>query len=172
MTRNPPRPDGSTFPAIYRRSSQSAHHGNNYFPLLDQHYRSHRSALFTLVGAVEPEATSADRSVLEAVEFLTALRGAKAALVPEQIVVERPWPGGEPVPVRLSIDVDAFASLQWRKTVRDPARPRMLVRRHLGVCVFTYLAAELRSGDIAVAGSDSYANLHDQLMSWEECRPR
>jgi hypothetical protein len=37
--------------------------------------------------------------------------------------------------------------------------------------VFSYLAAELRSGDIAVAGSDSFANLHDQLMSWEECRP-
>ncbi len=47
----------------------------------------------------------------------------------------------------------------------------MLVRRHLEVCVFSYLAAELRSGDIAVAGSDSYANLHDQLMSWEECEP-
>ena len=43
--------------------------------------------------------------------------------------------------------------------------------RHLEVCVFSYLAAELRPGDIAVAGSDSYANLHDQLMSWEECRP-
>lgn len=149
----------------------SAHHGNNYFPLLDQHYRSHRSALFTLVEAVELEATSADRSVLEAVEFLTALRGAKAALVPERIVVERPGAGGEPVPVTLSIDIDAFASLQWRKTVRDPARPGMLVRRHLEVCVFSYLAAELRSGDIAVAGSDSYANLHDQLMSWEECQP-
>ncbi|MFC5747539.1 Tn3 family transposase [Actinomadura rugatobispora] len=149
----------------------SAHHGNNYFPLLEQHYRSHRSALFTLVEAVELEATSADRSVLDAVEFLTALRSAKAALVPEQIVVQRQGPGGEPVSVTLSIDVDAFTSLQWRKTVRDPARPGMLVRRHLEVCVFSYLAAELRSGDIAVAGSDSYANLHDQLMSWEECRP-
>ncbi|MGW6501429.1 hypothetical protein [Nonomuraea angiospora] len=37
--------------------------------------------------------------------------------------------------------------------------------------MFSYLAAELRSGDIAVAGSDSYANLHDQLMSREECAP-
>jgi hypothetical protein len=27
----------------------SAHHGNNYLPLLETHYRSHRSALFTLV---------------------------------------------------------------------------------------------------------------------------
>ncbi|MFI7705439.1 Tn3 family transposase [Nonomuraea sp. NPDC049480] len=37
--------------------------------------------------------------------------------------------------------------------------------------MFSYLASELKSGDIAVAGSDSYANLHDQLMSWEECEP-
>jgi hypothetical protein len=37
--------------------------------------------------------------------------------------------------------------------------------------VFSHLAAELRSGDIAVAGSDSYADLGAQLMSWEECAP-
>lgn len=48
----------------------------------------------------------------------------------------------------------------------------MLVRRHLEVRVFSYLAAKLRSGDVAVAGSDSYASPHDdQLMSWEECTP-
>ncbi|TDC50519.1 DUF4158 domain-containing protein [Actinomadura sp. KC345] len=149
----------------------SAHHGNNYFPLLDRHYRSHRSALFTLASSIELEATTAERSVLEAVEFLRALRGAKAAFVPEEITVERPGPAGDRVKVRLRIDVDVFASGQWRKILRDKNRPGMLVRRHLEVCVFSYLAAELRSGDIAVAGSDSYANLHDQLMSWEECRP-
>jgi hypothetical protein len=73
--------------------------------------------------------------------------------------------------VTVAIDMDAFASAAWRKILRDRNRPGMLVRRHLEVCVFSYLAAELRSGDIAVAGSDSYASLHDQLMSWEECRP-
>jgi Tn3 transposase DDE domain len=30
--------------------------------------------------------------------------------------------------------------------------------------VFTYLAAELRSGDVAVTGSESYADLHAQLQ--------
>src|SRR5882757_8073779 len=44
----------------------------------------------------------------------------------------------------------------------------MLARRHLEVCVFSQLAAELRSGDVAVTGSDSNANLNSQLMSWEE----
>lgn len=37
--------------------------------------------------------------------------------------------------------------------------------------MFSQLASELRSGDIAVIGSDSYANLYDQLMPWSECAP-
>ncbi|MDP9843142.1 hypothetical protein J2853_002353 [Streptosporangium lutulentum] len=37
--------------------------------------------------------------------------------------------------------------------------------------MFSYLASELRSGDIAVVGADSYASLHAQLMSWDECVP-
>ncbi|MER5427308.1 transposase [Streptosporangium roseum] len=149
----------------------SAHHGNNYLPLLEVHYRSHRSALFTLVESIDLESTNAERSVLDAVEYLHAQRGARGAFVPDQVSVERTGPDGEPVTVRLSVDVDAFASAMWRKILKDPNRPGMLVRRHLEVCVFSYLAAELRSGDIAVAGSDSYANLHTQLMSWEECEP-
>lgn len=149
----------------------AAHHGNNYLPLLDQHYRSHRSALFTLIDAIELEATSADRSVTDAVEFLRALRGARAAYVPECLEAERPAPDGTTETVTVTVDVDAFASAAWRKILRDKDHPGMLVRRHLEVCVFSCLAAELRSGDIAVTGSDSYANLHDQLMSWEECQP-
>ncbi|MEU0485717.1 hypothetical protein ABZ260_41900 [Streptosporangium sp. NPDC006013] len=49
--------------------------------------------------------------------------------------------------------------------------PGMHSRRHLEACVFSHLVAELRSGDIAVTGSDSYTNLNAQLMSWEECEP-
>jgi hypothetical protein len=149
----------------------SAHHGNNYLPLLDRHYRSHRSALFTLVDAIELESTSAERSVVDAVMYLRELRNAKASHVPERMEAGRMNANGEAEIVTVAIDVDAFASAAWRKILRDKDHPGMLVRRHLEVCVFSYLAAELRSGDIAVAGSDSYANLHDQLMSWEECRP-
>jgi len=67
--------------------------------------------------------------------------------------------------------VEAFASAAWRKVLCVKARPGMLARRQLEVCVFSQLAAELRSGDVAVAGSDSYANLNSQLMSWDECAP-
>ncbi|MFI6927728.1 hypothetical protein ACIBIZ_47900 [Nonomuraea spiralis] len=119
--------------------------------------------------AITLESTSADRSVVDAVEFLRALRGAKAVFVPERLTVERVGADGQPV--TLSIDIDGFASAMWKKVLRDKHKPGMLVRRHLEVCVFSYLAAELRSGDIAVAGSESYANLHEQLMSWQECKP-
>ncbi|MFG1711069.1 hypothetical protein ACFLIM_48725 [Nonomuraea sp. M3C6] len=37
----------------------SAHHGNNYLPLLEQYYSSHRAALFTLLDAIELEANMA-----------------------------------------------------------------------------------------------------------------
>jgi Tn3 transposase DDE domain-containing protein len=91
--------------------------------------------------------------------------------VPERLPLTRPGPDGEPVLVEVAIDVEAFASAAWRKILRDKTKPGMLVRRHLEVCVFSYRASELWSGDIAMAGSDSYANLHDQLMSWKECEP-
>jgi hypothetical protein len=37
--------------------------------------------------------------------------------------------------------------------------------------VRSYLTQELRTGDVAVIGSESYANLHDQLLSWQACEP-
>lgn len=143
----------------------SAWHGNNYLPLLERFYRSHRAALFTLLEALQLEATTADRRVLDAVGFLRAIRSRTGEHVPEQVTVQR---DGEPVTVGVEL---GFASEAWRRLVIPKDWPGRLARRHLEVCVFSYLAAELRSGDIAVAGADSYANLHAQLMTWGECAP-
>lgn len=147
----------------------AAHHGNNYLPLCEQYYKSHRPVLFTLVDAIELEATSAQRAVLDALEFVKANRDAdrRAEWIEESITIKR-----DGRDVVLSVDVDAFAGPLWKRTLRDRRRPGMLARRHLEVCVFSHLASELRSGDIAVVGSDSYANLHTQLMGWDECRDK
>ncbi|WP_246238311.1 DUF4158 domain-containing protein, partial [Acrocarpospora corrugata] len=130
----------------------SAYHGNNYLPLLDGFYRSHRPALFTLVDALKMTSTTADRSVLDAVEFIRANRDRRSEWIPQTTVHTR-----EGQQVTLTIDVDAFATMAWRKVLRHRDRPGMLARRHLEACVFSHLAAELRSGDVAVTGSDSYA---------------
>ncbi len=102
--------------------------------------------------------------MLDALEFIRAVRHRRGEWIEETCVVDR---GNEQV--RVSININAFASEMWKRTLRDKRRPGMLARRHLEVCVFSHLAAELRSGDLAVAGSDSYANPHAQMMTWEEC---
>ena len=37
--------------------------------------------------------------------------------------------------------------------------------------MFTYLAEDLRTGDIAVAGAAEYGDWNKNLLSFEECRP-
>jgi TnpA family transposase len=144
----------------------SAYHGNNYLPLLEGFYRSHRSALFTLVDSLDLEPTTADRSVLDAVEFIRANRDRRSDWIP--VKTTHTVDGQD---ITLAVDVEAFASAAWRKVLCVKQRPGMLARRQLEVCVFSQLATELRSGDVAVAGSDSYSNLNSQLMSWDECAP-
>ncbi|NBD18494.1 MAG: Tn3 family transposase [Cyanobacteria bacterium] len=45
-------------------------------------------------------------------------------------------------------------------------------RRHFEVCIFSYLAAELKSGDIYILGSESYGDYRLQLLTWSECEPK
>jgi TnpA family transposase len=135
----------------------SAHHGNNYLPLLARHYRSHRAVLFGLLDVLRLEATTADRSVLDAVAFLKANRHRVGEHVPDHV-------DGAPVGL-------GFASELWQKVIRDRRTPGTLVRRHFEVCVFSALAEELRTGDVAVVGAEAYANYLGQLLSWEACEP-
>jgi hypothetical protein len=65
----------------------------------------------------------------------------------------------------------SFCSANWARTIRDRDRPGHFVRRHLEVCVFSYPAAGLRSGDIAVVGADPYANFFDQPLGPAEVEP-
>jgi hypothetical protein len=68
-----------------------------------------------------------------------------------------------------------FASEQWQRTLvvraGEPGGALVVDRRHFEVCVFTHLAQELRSGDVAIQGADSYADYREQLLSWQECEP-
>ena len=133
----------------------AAHHANNYMPLVAGHRRRDRPTMFAFVSAVELEATSADRSVLDAVEHALA----HAHLTRDLIPADR-----DGVLVDLS-----FASEQWQRIILVRDRVGQLNRRHFEACVFTYLAAELRSGDVAVRGSQAYANWSAQLLPWPEC---
>lgn len=127
-------------------------HGDNCLPFLERHCRRNRAALFGLLDTLQLIRTTADTTVVDAVRFLRANRHRTREHIPDHL-------DGEPVDL-------SFASEAWRKIRRDRRRSTRLVRRLFEACVFSYLTAELRSGDIAVAGSESYANLHEQLLTW------
>jgi hypothetical protein len=135
----------------------TAHHGNNYLPFVEKFYRGSCPALFQVLEVLDFQPISADKTVAAAAAFLRVHRGRT----------------GEHLPTRVGeTEVDlSFASEKWRRIIFDARRPGRMVRRHFEACVFSYLASELRSGDMAVVGSESYANLGDQLLSAEECEP-
>jgi TnpA family transposase len=133
----------------------SAHHANNWMPLVARHCRRDRSTMFAFARAVEFEATSADRSVLDALDHALAHSHLTRDYIPSHVD-------------GVVVDV-SFASEQWQRLIRDRDHPGRFHRRHFEVCVFVSLAEELRTGDVAVRGSEAYANWAGQLLGWEEC---
>jgi hypothetical protein len=128
----------------------AAYTGDNYLPLMWRFYRSHRSTLFRLARTLRLISTTQDTSV-DALDLVLANEDRTSDLLP------------------LNVDLN-FASEQWKRTilVRTP-KGTLLARRHFEVCVFAALAATLKSGDVAVDGSDAYADYRQQLLPWAEC---
>lgn len=132
----------------------NAYKDNNYLPLLWRFYKSHRRSFFRLINALQLASTSSDQRLVKAVEFL----------------LQNAHRRGESLPAEVDL---SFLSETWRKLVlMPPKNPTKMVRRHFEVCIFFYLAAELKSGDICVLGSESYADYRLQLLTWSECEPK
>ncbi|MDT8840090.1 Tn3 family transposase [Paraburkholderia fungorum] len=128
--------------------------GGNYLPLLWKHFRAHRSVILRLAHTLDWDSTSPVRTLLDAL-----------AVVLENETRHREW---------IDADVDmSFAAPRWRKLVRrshgDGAPTN---RRYLELCVFSYMAEELRVGDLCVSGSDAYADYRAHLLPWRECEQR
>lgn len=133
----------------------AAHSGDNYLPLLWPYYRSHRPTLLRMAHLLDLRSTTEDHSLTDALELVLAQERQRGD-----------WLDG---PVDLS-----FTTQLWRKTLthRTEDGEERIHRRHFEVCVFSALANELKSGDVAVPGSEAYADQGEQLLSWEECEPQ
>jgi hypothetical protein len=46
-----------------------------------------------------------------------------------------------------------------------------VMRLNFEICIFSYVAVELKSGDICVFNSEAYADYREQLLSWNDCQP-
>lgn len=150
----------------------STHHGDNHVPLVARHFRKDRAAMLAMIGAIELHATSADDSVLALLDYVRGHTMLTRDHIPGRLALVDA--AGQPI-----LDADgtpefrvfdtSFASDNWNKAIRGRGHPGMFVRRHLEACVLTYLAEELRTGDIAVAGAQSYGDWAQQLISPERC---
>ena len=150
----------------------TAHHGDNHVPLVARHFRKDRAAMLAMVGALDLRATSADTDVLDLLDYVREHAMLTRDHIPDHVGVCDA--NGTPVlgrggKQRVEVFDTSFASDNWNKAIRDRTHPGMFVRRHLEACVLTYLAEELRTGDIAVEGAQSYANWADQLISPQRC---
>ena len=131
----------------------NAYQGNNYFPLLWRFYKSHRSAFFRVFKFLKIESTSRDDKLVKAVETLLSNSHRRGE-----------WIGTE-------VDL-SFISQQWQKLVIVQSKDiTKVMRRHFEICIFSYVAAELKSGDLCVSSSEAYADYREQLLSWQDCQP-
>ncbi len=131
----------------------AAYNSDNYFPLLWQFYSRYRKLLFGLVRSLDIRSTTQDQSLIAALTFVL-----------EQEHRRGKW---------LSAGVDlSFISDKWRRlVVFTTGKTEVLVRQQLEICIFTYLAMELKTGDACVEGSETYADFRQELLSWDECKP-
>lgn len=132
----------------------AAHAGDNHLPLLWPFYKTHRATILRMVRHLDLESTTEDRSLIEAIELILRQERARGDWLDE-------W-----------VDL-SFANHPWRKTVvhRTESGEERIHRRLFEVCVFSMLANELKSGDVAVRGSETYADYRHQLLPWEACEP-
>jgi hypothetical protein len=125
--------------------------GRNYLPLLWKHFKAHRSVMMRVARTLEWDSTSPVRTLLDALD-----------VVLENESRHREW---------IDADVDlGFAAPRWRKLARRTHGDGLPTnRRYLELCVFSYMAEELRVGDLCVSGSDAYADYRDHLLPWRQC---
>jgi TnpA family transposase len=130
-----------------------AYHNNNYLPLLRKLYRQHRSLPFRLTKQLKVRSATRSRILLQALDFIHEHRHKQ----------------GDTLPAEISL---AFVSSRWHTLIREKVDGQIVFNRHyLEICIFSYIADGLRSGDLYVEGAEMYADYRTQLLSWTECKP-
>lgn len=138
--------------------AHTAYAGNNYLPFLWNSYKSHRATLFRILKLIRFRSTSQDTSVEEALRFLLTKETSRVEWLP----VARLIP---------SLDLSWIPDTWWRLVtgLRQLNQiPERINRRYFEMCVFSHLVGELKSGDLAIEGSDRFADYRGQLLSWAE----
>src|SRR6266571_7019737 len=138
---------------LHKCQTVTATTGDQYQPFMWQFYTNHRKALFQLVRSLPIHAATQDRSLMDALAYVLAHENRRSHSLDD------------------TLDL-SFASEAWQRLVIIKGeKGTQLARRHLEVCVFWAVAAELKAGDLYVDGSERFADYRAQLLPWETCQP-
>jgi hypothetical protein len=139
--------------ALRERYEQvSAYHHDNYRPLMWGFYRPYRAELFRLSHLLTFHSATHQHTLLDALAFIQRFQHARGAC-PRRVARLCQCPLASPHRTQRRMET-------------------VLKRRPLEVCVFYYLDAGLRCGDVYVEGSEAYADYRQQLLPWTACVPR
>ena len=146
---------GGTTAILEQYEEIAAYDGDNHLPLLWRFYIPHRKALFSLVRSLDIRSTTQDQSVMDVLAFVLQHEQRRQRHLPTD-----------------GIDL-SFVSAPWRRlVVVHQDQKELFVRPLLEICLFTYLAAELKTGDACVVGSEAFADFGEQLLAWDVCEPQ
>ena len=127
---------------------------DNHLPFMSRYFKPQRSTLFRLLHLLDVRTTSQDRSITEAIAFIAKHEAASSPTVP--VTLDLAWASE---PWRRFIEVSADGQLRHKKLA-------------LEMCVFSRLVEELKTGDLAVNGSEVFADFREQMLTWRQCQSR
>ncbi|GAI45106.1 unnamed protein product, partial [marine sediment metagenome] len=123
----------------------------NYFPLLEDFYKSKRSTLLNLLQILDLHSSTQQDLVMKAMSHVLDNRHHKTEYLDHELDL-------------------SFTTDQWRKLIiKKEKKKQLLHRRNLEICTLSHVANDLRSGDLFVLGADFYADYRKDLLPWEAC---
>lgn len=127
-------------------------HSNNYFQFLLGFLKGKRETLLQLLQTLDIRSSTQHDSLLKAIKYIFAHQDATSEYLSDEIDL-------------------SFVTDQWKKLIMKTKKKKQVFHhRYLEICIFSYVANELRTKDLFIVGGDSYADHRIELMPWVECK--
>lgn len=129
----------------------SAYNRKNYYLLMWNSFKSHRKILFEILKLLCIKST-VDDPIIKCMNYLLKCETKKSEFV--------------------SADVNiSFVNEKWQKLIKynDENNNTVFSRKYFEMCIFSYIASQLKTGDLYIEPSQEYADYRKQLLPWDEC---
>ncbi|MBY0544101.1 MAG: Tn3 family transposase [Gammaproteobacteria bacterium] len=126
-------------------------HSNNYLPFLKDFFKGKRSILLRLLEILELHSSTQENTLINAIKIVLDNQSSKQEFI--------------------DVEIDlSFTTEQWKRLIlKKEDKKHRFNRCYLELCVLSHVANELRTKDLFIIGSDSYADYRSELLPLEEC---